>query len=142
MGGIEDYISRQSNAANRAGRNVKFAERIRENLRFLNSMSDLQLRIYHCNKRINMPPSFMAECSDPVYKKLMKAERTLTPYGKSPLYPGMEIFFIESDIQRLKTKIERRKMTQEEYDYIKNTPIRVLFKKWDEDAKKMAERYG
>ena len=98
-------------------------------LYILDPSSDARLRIRNSNRRITgINPVDGTKATDPVYRKISKIEIEY----RSPAYFS---FFLEE----LKTKMERRKMGEEEYMHILETPENKLIEEWEAKIEKASK---
>lgn len=128
-GRIRDYLSTKADLIERTKRNCEIARRIDSNLEVTLSSSDERIRVINILERSKQINQIDPKRSlDPVYRKInaIKEERRNA--------------YILDIVEMLEIKFETRRITETEYNYLKETPEKQLFDEWYEQTRKKYEK--
>ena len=136
---LTNYICRQLDVSKRAAANAKLAERIAENIKETKSLDDGELRIHNiqsCTIRTGSGatnPGDKTKSFDPVYCKLsLILQKSYQSYGNPYIISG----YTQECIDRMMLDLERRTMTEKEYEHLNNTSINKLLQEWFQNINK------
>ncbi len=139
MGRIRDYLDKQIESVQKSERNIRLGKIIFNNLERLNSMSDTELRIYNSNERNSeVCPVDGTRSLDSVYRKISKAARFHDPDYSDPFWDIAGI--IHDHVAQLQIKIEERRMSKPEYNYLYRTSMKKLLIEWSKQIRNQLER--
>lgn len=132
---IQNYVAEQYKNSASTRKRALLATRIQRNVQLTKSLSDANLRIYNIGDRSTATdPVDGTKCSDPVYRKISKAQEfAWNPDYSNPYHSLCGI--IADEVDKLQVKLENRKMTQQEYQHLLKIPMKGLLNEWSEQIR-------
>jgi len=122
-----EYEEKERQKIERAGNRIEIIRRLGFNWDRMYSPSDVKMRINECNKRTSCLNG--DKDLDSVYRKIKFVQEAAINFGFFARFTGHSILAYNY-AANLKIKMRNRKMTKLEYDYIDDTPRRVLLREW------------